>query len=530
MLSQIYIQGGKIYYMKRFLSFGNEITIKIKGNGEQTFIGNYNNQIESLYINDKESNFNKNSKTINLEDDLSEIKIKINLTNIHRFDKLFAECYNITEIDLSNFGKSSIYGMNEMFYNCYSLTSIKFGKFDTSQARDMQNMFKNCRSLKALNLINFDTSKVNNMYEMFSGCSNLVYLNLSSFKLTNVNDVHQMFDGCSNLTLLDLSFFHLNDSIRTDNIFSGTPLKMVIYMEEENSKIENILQGNCNEIEIYQDEEKEKFYFSCQDINLTNIEIIINKYLELDAEYILDTSLNITNSIEIINKDINSTNNIFEDETSSSYNINIYKITTLSNQSLQDSSFIYFGDCENLLKSGQNLNNDTEELYIYKKENFIEGIKIPIIEYEIYSKNGTKLNLDICKNNNINVTYFITVPINETELFKYDPESDFYKNRCDKYTTENNTDITLYDRKNEYNEKNLSLCEINCTFKEYNSSTSKVKCECLINTGFNKLNKSQIDYLYKLKSDKNVINMNVMKCSEILTSKEDLKSILDFFY
>ena len=207
MLSQIYIQEGKIYYMKRFLSFGNEITIKIKGNGEQTFIGNYNNQIESLYINDKESNFNKNSKTINLEDDLSEIKIKINLTNIHRFDKLFAECYNITEIDLSNFGKSSIYGMNEMFYNCYSLTSIKFGKFDTSQVRDMQNMFKNCRSLKALNLINFDTSKVNNMYEMFSGCSNLVYLNLSSFKLTNVNDVHQMFDGCSNLTLLDLSFF-----------------------------------------------------------------------------------------------------------------------------------------------------------------------------------------------------------------------------------------------------------------------------------------------------------------------------------
>ena len=99
-----------------------------------------------------------------------------------------------------------------------------------------------------------------------------------------------------------------------------------------------------------------------------------------------------------------------------------YLISTLSNQIDNNSSFIDLGNCSNKLKS-QNVINDTEELVIIKIEDKIEGINIPIIQYEIYSKNGTKLNLDICKNNNI--TYFIPVEINENEIYKYDPESNF---------------------------------------------------------------------------------------------------------
>ena len=41
-----------------------------------------------------------------------------------------------------------------------------------------------------------------------------------------------------------------------------------------------------------------------------------------------------------------------------------------------------------------------------------------------------------------------------------------------KLTSEEGTDLTLYDRKNNYNEKNMSLCEINCTLKYYDSNTS----------------------------------------------------------
>ena len=87
-----------------------------------------------------------------------------------------------------------------------------------------------------------------------------------------------------------------------------------------------------------------------------------------------------------------------------------YQISTLSNQNKQNISFIDLGYCEALLKTENNINK-TEELIIFKIENKFEGIKIPIIEYDIYSKNGKKLNLDICKNDTIK--YFIPVSINE---------------------------------------------------------------------------------------------------------------------
>ena len=203
-----------------------------------------------------------------------------------------------------------------------------------------------------------------------------------------------------------------------------------------------------------------------------------------------------------------------------------YFISTLSNQIDNNSSFIDLGNCSNKLKS-QNVINDTEELVIIKIENKIEGINIPIIQYEIYSKNGTQLNLDICKNNNI--TYFIPVEINENEIYKYDPESNFYNNRCNKYKTENNTDITLYDRKNEFNDKNLSLCELNCTFRGYNPNTSKVECDCIINPGLNILDINKTDLINKLKSTKTTTNLDVMQCTEIFTSTEDLKSNPGFF-
>ena len=97
------------------------------------------------------------------------------------------------------------------------------------------------------------------------------------------------------------------------------------------------------------------------------------------------------------------------------------------------------------------------------------------------------------------------------------------------YTTENDTDMTLFDRKNEYNVNNLSLCEFNCTFKGYNKNTSNVECDCIINTGINRLDMNQSELINKLTTTKNVMNVDVVQCTEILTSSEDLKSNPGFF-
>ena len=105
-------------------------------------------------------------------------------------------------------------------------------------------------------------------------------------------------------------------------------------------------------------------------------------------------------------------------------NNKIYYISTLSNQNKEiNSTFIDLGNCEDILKINNNINL-TEELIIFKIENYINGITIPIIEYEIYSKDGTKkLDLNICNNT---ILYNIPININESDIFKYDPESNFY--------------------------------------------------------------------------------------------------------
>ena len=104
---------------------------------------------------------------------------------------------------------------------------------------------------------------------------------------------------------------------------------------------------------------------------------------------------------------------------------------------------------------------------------------LPVIEYEVYNpKTKAPLNLSICENYSINIK--IPVSIDENNIFKYDPNNSFYNDKCYPYTTINGTDITLNDRKNEYNNNNLAVCENNCNYVEYKNETKKVTCECKV--------------------------------------------------
>mgnify|MGYP002626427099 CR=1 FL=1 len=583
LLNQIYSNNIDPFKFRSLISFGNIIKMKIKGGeSEHTFIYNdYINTVQSLYVNNEEKSYVANK--IYLEDEINEIKIEMKIRNINSLNKFFCDCQNITEIDLSNFnpvvyGK---YGMTEMFQNCISLVSINFDNFDTSNVENMQNMFNNCRNLKYLNICNFDTSNVYNMYAMFSGCINLVYLNLSNFNIGETTSIKEMFKNCSSLKLLDLSSFDkFNDNYQ---IFTGTPNDMIIVLKKQNQNLINKFIDNCGNNWIFNQSEfdmitQEVIYISCDGIkdyiNLTmlkeyifnnkeinlqttfeaNIEAIINELIRTNSnsdnniQTILNTNTKINSDIYKINNNseninitqINETIKQILEGNITSLLANIdhenffkkidnkkYLISTLSNQE-QNLSFIDLGDCETKLKNKND--NITEELIIYKIETIYDGIKIPIIEYDIYLKNGTKLNLDICKNNN-SITYFLPVSIDSSEIFKYDPESSFYNDRCDKYTSGNGTDMTLYDRKIEYNICNLSLCEVNCTFKGYDINTSKVECDCKINTGINRLNSviNENDLINKLSTNKNILNMDVIQCTEVLTSSENIISNPGFF-
>ena len=159
-----------------------------------------------------------------------------------------------------------------------------------------------------------------------------------------------------------------------------------------------------------------------------------------------------------------------------------------------------------------------EDLIIFKIENYFPNLKIPIIEYVVFSKDG-KIQLDLSSCDEIPIQYYIPLSINANEFYKYDSNNDFYNGECTQYTSESGTDMTLYDRKEEYNKNHYSLCEINCEFKGYNPETLNVECVCKIKNNINFFSDIHIDtnkLINHFINIKKISNIWVIKCYDLV--------------
>ena len=114
-------------------------------------------------------------------------------------------------------------------------------------------------------------------------------------------------------------------------------------------------------------------------------------------------------------------------------------------------SRIDLGECETKLKNDYNISQN-ESLYMLKMDVKQDGYNIPKIEYEVYYpiNNDSKLhllNLSNCEDLNINIYLYLNLDGN---LEQNDPNSDFYNDICNTYTSENGTDLTLSVRKQNF--------------------------------------------------------------------------------
>ena len=479
-----------------------------------------------------------------------------NTSNVTHMHYMFYNCYLLTSLDISNFHTSSVITMYSMFHNCKSLLSLNITSFDTSKVIEMHNMFAHCISLKSLDLSNFKTSNTNEMKDMFYNCSSLKSLDLSNFDFSQVTSMSEMFYKCINLEYINLENIVELNSVDITNIFYNSPTNIVYCINKNSaSKISEVLERkicstqdcskNWKENYIVNEKDKYKYIYEnkCYDycpnwtypgknntcltchakqffqkkckINSENREERIN-LTKLIISEIMDGSLN-----ELLSKviDENIDLKLYEE-------YDIYQISTLSYQSNNADSNITsidLGECVNILKKEYNI-NEKEELLILKIEYYLkEDSSIsPILEYDIFSQDGKiKLNLDYCSN--MLISYYIPALIDENNLFKYNITSDYYNDICFPYTTENGTDITLYDRKNEYINGNYSLCEYSCTFKGFDNKTKKAECSCEIKTIFKYFyeidKKKLVDSFINIKS---ITNIEVVKCYELLLSRDGL--------
>ena len=487
-----------------------------------------------------------------------------NTSSVINMDSMFKDCISLTSINLENFDISQAINIDHLFCGCRDLTSLDLSNFNLSSVKSMDSMFRDCTSLISLDLSNFRTSSVEEMNFLFSGCTNLEYVDISNFDLTKTSRAGYLLQDCKKLKYINLKNYIAGNSTDFTYILNGASedftycinSNLLISKELKNKSCvindcsddwnlkikkkiseKNICVYNCSEDEYYKKEYKNKCFFECPgNTTLSNDNNIclpvcsedfpFEKNYECISECNMQDFFNsicIINykSINVIEKMVNEISNEIIDLTNEVLNENdltiddenvTYKISSVYNQKNKEYNpneiIIDFEKCENILKE-KNIIDGGQTLIIFEMDYSLDEFYIPIIEYEIFHpETKEKIDLNLCNETTVNL--YIPVEIEENDLYKHNPYSEYYKNNKEKIDY--------------FNEKYMSLCEKNCIYKEYNSETKKVFCECKVKSNFTQLseiknNKNNLLYhIIQVDTESSIIIDSIMGSDEPSTN------------
>ena len=360
-------------------------------------------------------------------------------------------------------------------------------------------MFANISNIIEIDLSQFNTSLVENMSYMFSNCKSLIYANLSNINISSILNMDNMFQNCFSLESLDLTNVNISKLFNHKNIFF-----------------------NCNKLDKNSLLYRNKYPKFSLDYKINNEEtgIIENN----NPKRILEESTNYCTIYQIFNRSIGCTINLstaneeilegLQDQKYRHFLINdildSHNITSIYNQNGNEQftiallKYIYEGNTQN----AQTL----ERVFIYEHATYNKNYIIPLCYFIVFNIK----NLYSSYNFNDEIILVKSVEINENELYKYYNSSGYYSDNCS-YSD----GLSLYERKKNYNENNLFICQSNCYYKEYDSSEKTVQCSCHLSnlTGEELVNKFEL-----LEEDNN-------KCAREIKISDNLKNnkeIYDF--
>ena len=266
----------------------------------------------------------------------------------------------------------------------------------------------------------------------------------------------------------------------------------------------------------------------------------------LNKTYNVSNETEINNITEAINHliEVGKLNKYFKEsitkEKPKTFNVSnkIYQFSTVlterklcpkhNNLSSIDFYSVFYGN--NNLK--RRFDENSDDIYLFKMNYFFDDYKIPVIEYNLYYKNDnkayTKIIMDEYKDKV--AYYYLPVNINEKEEFKYNYSNNYYNDICYSYSSNDKKDITLYDRKDEFNNLNMSVCENGCIYMGYNFTINKVVCECRIKTLMKNYEEIKSnDAFFHFRNLKMKSNIYILKCAKTLFSINGIKKNIAFY-
>ena len=248
----------------------------------------------------------------------------------------------------------------------------------------------------------------------------------------------------------------------------------------------------------------------------------------------LNNEINLTNFIDIENVNIynSSSEGIIAEKYSEDNIIHFYLVKYNSDNYKNLSSF--------KIKS-KNEEKISEDYLIFKADIKRNDTISMQVEYQLYNLDKNKINERIkLTEDKYELNIYLPMSWKEGQIDKinelseknisiFNSSSPFYLDVCYKFTTSNNEDMFLEDRKNKYY-INESFCENGCQFLEYNKEIEKVICKCKFKE--NTDNYNSVTFGYNKVDDrfnKNITcpNLAVMKCTSVV--RKSLRNNVGFF-
>ena len=122
-------------------------------------------------------------------------------TNMNSF---YRNCYNLVDLDVSEFYTPNVTSFESVFSNCYKLKNIDLRHWVTNNVTTFKNLFNTCYSLTSLNVSNWETPKLTTLFQTFANCQSLQeIIGLENWNVSKVTAMNSTFSLCQSLSNLD---------------------------------------------------------------------------------------------------------------------------------------------------------------------------------------------------------------------------------------------------------------------------------------------------------------------------------------
>lgn len=197
----------------------------------------YDNSGNVIITNNVDEPIVANSSCLSMFANLSNLQYIYNLdyldtSNCINMAKMFQNCSNLKDVDLSGFDTSNVTNLSYMFENCKELESIgDISTWDVSNVTTTKCLFYYCRKLDGYgDITNWNiTDKCKDMSFMFCSMSHTpaqenssffpANLDLSTWDVSNVTDMSNMFQDLFSLQTLNIEGWNTSKLKKTANMF-----------------------------------------------------------------------------------------------------------------------------------------------------------------------------------------------------------------------------------------------------------------------------------------------------------------------